>query len=248
MGDDQDVARPQVDRRCFACRPGCPSRSPPSRCGRRSRCCAFGRRTFANVLAVGSSSTQGVEASTRKKSAPVSLTVRSASDRTSTSAGPVGGVGAGGPRACPPSGPRASDPDDRSWPRVTAPSYTPAPVEEARHEFHDHEPAIRRLAARGEQRGGIRALPRPRAHGGGSGAAPGSRRRPGPERESSTSGVEPGSSHGGRPSPWGRAAASWASTSTRACFASPVASGLRSSGGSVTRRASPSRRPRSTWC
>ena len=79
----------------------------------------------------GTPAIHGVEASTTKKSAPVSRTVRSTSESTSPpAASPPADSGA----SCPDAGSRAgrladaaaSDPDSRSWTLLTARSYTPA--------------------------------------------------------------------------------------------------------------------------
>ena len=72
-------------------------------------CCARGSSRDANADAGGISSTHGDDAFNGKKSAPVSLTVRSTSDKTSTSAGKDAG---------------AENVDDRSWRRATAGFYS----------------------------------------------------------------------------------------------------------------------------
>src|SRR5262245_1600504 len=84
-----------------------PKPEPSTRMWYETRCCASGSSSFAKTPAAGSSSTQGAVASTRKKSAPVSRTLRSTSDSRSPSM----------PDA------RACDPDGGSWPRPTPPSY-----------------------------------------------------------------------------------------------------------------------------
>src|SRR5262245_51982938 len=92
-------------------------------------CCAPGRRMEANSGALGTTSIQGEDTCIGKNSAPVSLTVRRTSDRTST----VPSSGAAdedrSPAACESVGPalaldaRADNADDPSWRPATARSY-----------------------------------------------------------------------------------------------------------------------------
>src|SRR5262245_20535077 len=92
-------------------------------------CCAPGRTMEAKSVAFGTSSTHGEDTSIGKKSAPVSLTVRSTSDNTSTLPESSVAREAGGMRLCESVrraltlDARADIADDPSWRAATARSY-----------------------------------------------------------------------------------------------------------------------------